>query len=705
MKIRTQIVLAFLLLSVLPLTGLVLYSYLSSQRAVRQVMESEAAELAQEMNGRMSAVRAELGRGVERVGEIPIASMLKRKSGEGRVPVALIEAMGETAPLLDSIEYTPAAPSTEPAEAPEDLPSVPAPPLPPAPVSGDPTTAQAPAAPAPPAPHAPMVIDVQQILRQVEEVGGPLSPQEAADIDKAIREATEIADQVITDLGPGSAGSADPEREPGEREVAARLREIQARAAEMERQHAARQARLADAERRRREARLLLGTELQAPVKENGKVVGWVSAQVGPEHLLRRVLGRSRRDLGEIPFAVDAEGKVHAANQEDLSKVRGLPLNLRQADMGDESQHILEGWVVATSRDRESGLTFGVARPIRQSLAEVKRTAARNFGYGLALIGVALVGILPLSNRMTRDIGLLRHGAERIASGDLGTRVSVRSRNEIGALASAFNHMAGDLRDNQERLVEQETEQRLLRSEYERKTRDLEEARTFQLSLLPKTLPAHPAYDIAVSMQTATEVGGDYYDFHHSETGVLTVAVGDATGHGARAGTMVTVVKSLFSADSGWSGPKEFLTGAATAVKRMELGRMAMGLILARLEEKAVTLATAGMPPALLFRAVSRKVEEIVLEGMPLGGLASDYKEVRLGVEPGDTLLLMSDGLPELQDGSGEPFGYVRVRSLFERLGGGAPDEMVAGLIDAAREWTGGKPPSDDMTFVVVRVR
>lgn len=690
MKIRTQIVLAFLLLSVLPLTGLVLYSYLSSQRAVRQVMESEAAELAKEMNGRMSAVRAELGRGVERIGEIPIASLLEREAGGGRVPVALVEAMGETAPLLESIEYTPVAPSAESpgaAEAPEGI--VPAPALPPAPPAG-------------------MVIDVQQILRQVEEVRGSLSPEEAAEIDQAVRDATRIAGQVIEGLAPQDADRAGPQAEPGEREMEARLREVQARAAEIEKQNAARLARLADAvaaERRRREARLLLGTELQAPVKEKGQVVGWVRAQVLSEQLLRRVLGRSRRDLGEIPFAVDAEGKVHAANEEDLGKVRALPLNLRQADMGDESQHILEGWVVATSRDRASGLTFGVARPIRQSLAEVKRTAARNFSFGLALIGLALVGILPLSNRMTRDIGLLRHGAERIASGDLDTRVSVRSRSEIGALAAAFNHMAGDLRDNQERFVEQETEQRLLRREYERKTRDLEEARTFQLSLLPKTLPAHPACDIAVSMQTATEVGGDYYDFHHSETGVLTVAVGDATGHGARAGTMVTVVKSLFSADSGWSGPKEFLTGAAAAVKRMELGRMAMGLTLARLEEKAVTLSAAGMPPALLFRQASGRVEEIALEGMPLGALAFEYKEVRLGVEPGDTLLLMSDGLPELQDGSGEPFGYVRVRSLFQDLGRRTPEEVVAGLTDAAQAWTEGRPPNDDMTFVVVRVR
>jgi serine phosphatase RsbU (regulator of sigma subunit) len=306
---------------------------------------------------------------------------------------------------------------------------------------------------------------------------------------------------------------------------------------------------------------------------------------------------------------------------------------------------------------------------------------------------------------MTRDVGVLQQGAERIAQGDLGTRVAVRSRNEIGALAAAFNRMAGDLRTNQEKLVEQETEQRLLRNEYERKTRELEEARTFQLSLLPKTLPAHPGFEIAVSMQTATEVGGDYYDFHLSEDGVLTAAVGDATGHGARAGTMVTVVKSLFSADSGRSAPRDFLAEAAVAVKRMELERMAMSLILARMQGKTLTLAAAGMPPALLYRAATREVEEIALEGMPLGGLAYDYQELSLAIASGDTLLLMTDGLPELQDDRGEPFGYPRVRESFQELGGRTPEDVIAGLGDAARTWTGGKPPNDDVTFVVVRAR
>lgn len=585
MKIRTQLVLAFLLLSVVPLSGIVLYSYASSQRAVRKAVEAEAEELTQEMNGRMSALCTELGRSAERVGEIHRVALMDERAAEEleRELPEVLRAMGETAALVDSLEFTPV---------------------------------------------------------------------------------------------------------PDEEELERRVREAEARNLELR----------GRVEQKRRQTRLLIGRELEAPVKEQGRIVGWLRVQVKPEEVLSRVLGRSRRERGEIPFAVDEEGKIHAAGGEDLEKVKALPIDWRRTD---SSRQILDGWVVVTSKDRESGLTFGVAQPIRQSLEELKSTAARNFGYGLALIAFALVGILPLSNRMTRDVGVLQHGAERIAQGDLDTRVAVRSRNEIGALAAAFNRMAGDLKQNQEKLVEQET----LRRDYERKTRELEEARAFQLSLLPKSLPAHPRFEIAVSMETATEVGGDYYDFHLSDGGALIAAVGDATGHGARAGTMVTVVKGLFSADSGRSTPRDFLAEAATAVKRMELERMAMSLTLARIEGENLALAAAGMPPALLYRADTREVEEIALEGMPLGGLAYDYQEVQLRVAPGDTLLLMTDGLPELQDERGEPFGYLRVCQRVQELGGRAPEDVIAGLADSARAWTGGNPPNDDVTFVVIRVR
>src|SRR6185503_2914637 len=128
-------------------------------------------------------------------------------------------------------------------------------------------------------------------------------------------------------------------------------------------------------------------------------------------------------------------------------------------------------------------------------------------------------------------------------------------------------------------------QQRLMAVEYERKTVELEDARRFQLSMLPKEVPRHDAYDVAVYTRTATEVGGDYYDFHLAED-VLSVTVGDATGHGAKAGTMVTVIKTLFSGYDNKTSPAAFLGDAAEKIKRMDLGRMSMALSLARLEAR-----------------------------------------------------------------------------------------------------------------------
>jgi serine phosphatase RsbU (regulator of sigma subunit) len=657
MKIRTQLILAFLLLSIVPLTGIVLYSYVSSLRAVRRATEAEAHTLTREMDGRMAAIKGELGRGVERIGGVPFGELMAaaRSRGEGKADPLLnrmVLGFGEAAPFIQSLEFVPQPPS-----------------------------ARAPATPVPPSPPAARVVtvDVPQILREVrkgvESVPG-IPPEALQEMDRSLR--IEMDRKIHERL----AAQAEERRK-----YLAKISEFEKR-----------QEKLAE-ERSTTSERSLMRQDFEVPVMEGGEVVGKVKARVRSDEVLRRVLARTRSDEGDVPFAVDADGNLHTVREEDRAKIERLPLALGVHRSAGSARWVLGDWAVATSKDPESGIIFGIARPV--PLAEVRRTAARNFGYGLGLIGLALLGILPLSTHMTRNLRLVTAGADRIAQGNLDTRIPVRSKNEFGTLALTFNRMAEDLKRHQER----EVEQAVLHKEYERKTRELEEARSFQLSLLPKTLPEHPGFEIAVSMRTATEVGGDYYDFHLAGDGALTAAIGDATGHGARAGTMVTAIKSLFSADAGASGPRQFLAEAARAVKRMALDRMAMGLCLARLEEGTLTVSSAGMPPLLLYRAAAGQAEEVALAGMPLGGLAFDYEERRFEISPGDTILLMTDGLPELTNGEGDPLGYPRVRSLFEELGGKAPEEIIAGLAQAADSWAGGNAPKDDITFVVIRVR
>ena len=701
MKLRTQLVLAFLLLAIVPLTGIVLYSYYSSLRAVRQATETEANTLANEMNGRMAAIRTDLGHGVQRMGGLSVQALMRaaqsKQPGKAADPDLgrMVLGFGDAAPLVRSLEFIP----TPPPPAPGMPPASPVPPVP----------------AAPPSSYSPtmVVIDVPQILKQVnqqlKETPG-VDPQALAAIQEASEEA--LRDQKGSQASP----VADPEafRRNLEKRLAAGAEKAAEKAAEkrqlaiekiQQREERQRQATARQAER----DRAVLGHDLEAPVwDERGARVGTVRAQVHGDEILRRVLAHTRAGEGEIPFALDAEGNLHTVSAGDRETIRKLPLVVGLHK--PTARWAFGDWVLATTRDPEYGVVFGIAR--RMPLEEVRRTAARNFGYGLGMIGLALFGILPLSGRVTRNLKLVTAGAERIAQGDLETRVPVRSRNEIGKLALAFNQMAEDLRAHQDRLLEQERlrqhqeiEQALLQTEYDRKSGELEEARRFQLSLLPKTLPEHPGFEIAVSMRTATEVGGDYYDFHLGADGALTAAIGDATGHGARAGTMVTAVKSLFSAFAGQREPRALLDEAARAVRRMELERMAMGLAVVRLQNGSLTLSSAGMPPVLVYRAGSGHAEEIVLQGMPLGGFAQEYEDRHLDLFPGDVILMMTDGLPELANAEGDPLGYPKVRALFEELGSRTPEEIIAGLTIAADAWRKGEAVKDDVTLVAMRVR
>src|SRR5690606_9872277 len=215
------------------------------------------------------------------------------------------------------------------------------------------------------------------------------------------------------------------------------------------------------------------------------------------------------------------------------------------------------------------------------------------------------------------------------------------------------------------KIEQRKSQLALLRAENQRKTKELEEARQLQLSMLPQNLPKLPHLDIAVYMKTATEVGGDYYDIHVGMDGTLTVVVGDATGHGMKAGTMVTTTKSLFSSHA--SNPDILFTfqEITRCIKQMNMQMLSMCLSIVKIHGNKMQISAAGMPPALLYRSNTKQIEEIVLKGMPLGAYQDfPYQLRETELNTGDTLLLMSDGLPELFNKNMEMFGYEKVTEV-----------------------------------------
>jgi len=186
-------------------------------------------------------------------------------------------------------------------------------------------------------------------------------------------------------------------------------------------------------------------------------VVGQIQAHVSTDEVIRRVLG-GESDGSEIAFAADRAGNLlHAL----VRRPCHAGAHRRAADRVARNQSLkgIPNWIVVLNRDLQSGLRIGVARPVGENFEALRRTAAKNLGFGMAVVLWLLIGIVPISNHVTRDIEAVTRGAERSPRGDLMTRVPVASkRSELGQLATAFNRMAEDLSLQQQRIVTQERE-------------------------------------------------------------------------------------------------------------------------------------------------------------------------------------------------------------------------------------------------------
>lgn len=244
------------------------------------------------------------------------------------------------------------------------------------------------------------------------------------------------------------------------------------------------------------------------------------------------------------------------------------------------------------------------------------------------------------------------------------------------------------------------------RAENERRAKELEEARGLQLSMLPKCVPQVPGLDIAAYMKPATEVGGDYYDFHVAADGTLTVAVGDATGHGLKAGTMVTATKSLFNNLAHEADITHIFKQSSRALKQMNLRALYMAMVMVKVKDGELRVSAAGMPSMLVYRASTASVEEVAIKGMPLGSVVNfPYQQQELHLAAGDAVVLMSDGFPEMFNEQGETLDYATAKMVLAEVACRSPQEIINHFVKVGEKWAGARPQDDDVTFVVLKVR
>jgi sigma-B regulation protein RsbU (phosphoserine phosphatase) len=248
--------------------------------------------------------------------------------------------------------------------------------------------------------------------------------------------------------------------------------------------------------------------------------------------------------------------------------------------------------------------------------------------------------------------------------------------------------------------------ERVARSEA-RLERDLQRAQEIQMHLMPGTAPNIPGMEVALRFQPARELGGDLYDFLTYGKDRHVLAVGDVSGKGAPAalyGAMASgILRSLAPQKL---SPPDLLRRLSLILLERKIEGHFITLTYAIWEPRAKTLrlANAGMPlPLLVRKGQSRPIRA---EGIPLGLLEhAEYQEVSVELKSGDLFAMFSDGIVEASNTKYEEFGPRRMENVLRQNFHRSPQEIIDTLFEEVREFEQGRPPRDDQTIVLIRVR
>jgi serine phosphatase RsbU (regulator of sigma subunit) len=441
---------------------------------------------------------------------------------------------------------------------------------------------------------------------------------------------------------------------------------------------------------------LARGEALQFQVQRNGQAVGAITATVDRDRMIETVLSLARRDRGEIPFVLDAGGALHTVDPDAARAVSALHLETTaRTALASSTTQLAGDWIVVTRRD-PSGIVFGLARPIREPLREVRQASLRSLVMGLVLIAGAFAVILPLASRLTRHLSALNAGVQRLAGGDRAARVHVNTGDEIGELAQSFNRMASELAAHDRMLVKQE-----------RLARELELCRQIQNEMLPHGPLKLGLAEIAGVSIPAREVGGDFFNYFPLADGRIAVLVGDVSGKGVGAALLMANIQATLRArlqlESDLAQLADSIDHDIAANTPPEVY---ISLFVALLDppRRELRYVNAGHNPQFLLRA-DGGIERLDSTGLPVGLLPGrGFEERHVQVEPGDLLFLYTDGAVEAPNESGEFFDADRLQQALVAASAEGIDEVLVSVERAIRAFRGQADPADDATMLALRL-
>ncbi len=264
--------------------------------------------------------------------------------------------------------------------------------------------------------------------------------------------------------------------------------------------------------------------------------------------------------------------------------------------------------------------------------------------------------------------------------------------------ARVHTHLA--LREAREQLAQQ-----LLHINQE-----LEMARQIQLSILPRETPKIKHLDIAARYLPLTSVAGDFYDFIIADEQRVGVLVADVSGHGLPAALIASMLQVALAAQVAHaSDPARVMWGLNQALcGKFRVHFVTAAYVFLDMEKNSLRYASAGHPPLLLWRKSTGDASEVSEDGFLLGHFPEEtYSVTEVPVEPGDRVLLYTDGITEARNSSEEMFGLDRFKHFLEANHALGSNELCDALLQELSLWSGqfgGPGQQDDITLLTLHL-
>jgi sigma-B regulation protein RsbU (phosphoserine phosphatase) len=299
-----------------------------------------------------------------------------------------------------------------------------------------------------------------------------------------------------------------------------------------------------------------------------------------------------------------------------------------------------------------------------------------------------------LARAVSRPVLSLIGFMNRVGGGDLEARAEFGGSAEFRHLADALNRMIADLRD---RL---------------RLRHSLGVAMEVQQRLLPAGPPEVRGLDVAGHSTYCDETGGDYYDFlvlDRAAPDAVLVALGDVMGHGVAAALVMAGVRAVLRDRAVAAGSLAALMGRLNAlISADHKGDRFMTMHLSVIDAKTRTVrwASAGHDPAIVYDPRTGSFAEVGEGDLPLGVMDdTEYREQTSGpLSPGQVIFVGTDGVWEMPDAKGEPFGKDRLREAIRESAAGTAADITRAVRERLAGFRGDTRQVDDVTFVVVKI-